>query len=68
MVKKIVILGEPTTVLLTRWIKKFKDEIKVLKIEDIVAKDLSDVFLSQINITPEKQFTKIFIDNRKPTN
>ena len=39
---------------------KFKDEIKVLKIEDIVAKDLSDVFLSQINITPEKQFTKIF--------
>ena len=39
---------------------KFKDEIKVLKIEDIIAKDLSDVFLSQINITPEKQFTKIF--------
>ncbi len=36
------------------------DEIKYLKIENIIAKDLSDNFLSQINTTPEKEFTQIF--------
>ena len=60
--KKIILIQSQTFLLVVDSDQpKFKkDEIKVLKIEDIVAKDLSDVFLSQINITPEKQFTKIF--------
>ena len=39
---------------------EFIDEIKFLKIENILAKDLSDNFLSQIDMTSEKEFTQIF--------
>ena len=39
---------------------KLKEEIKVVRIDDIIAKDLSNIFLTHINVTPEKQFTNIF--------
>ena len=36
------------------------DEIKFLEINDISAKDLSSVFLDQIETTPVNKFTKVF--------
>ncbi len=39
---------------------KINEEIKFLKIQDMIAKDLSDFFLSQIESTSENSFTKIF--------
>jgi peptidyl-prolyl cis-trans isomerase SurA len=39
---------------------QFIDEIKFLKIENILAKDLSNNFLSQIDMTSENEFTQIF--------
>ncbi len=40
--------------------KDFKDDIKFLKITDMVAKDLSETFLSRIELTEVNTFTDIF--------
>ena len=40
--------------------KNFNNEIKFLKIKDMVAKDLSETFLSRIELTEVNNFTDIF--------
>ena len=36
------------------------EEIKFLKIKDMASKDLSNLFLSQLDISEEKNFSKVF--------
>ena len=39
---------------------EIEDEIKFLKIKDMASKDLSDLFLKQLDISEEKSFTEVF--------
>ena len=39
---------------------EINNEIKFLKIQDMIAKDLSDFFLNRIEVTSENSFTEIF--------
>ncbi len=41
-------------------VENFNNEIKFLKIQDMVAKDISETFLSKIELTKENTFTDIF--------
>ena len=42
---------------------ELNDEIKFLELEDILAKDLSKLFLEQIEVTNENSFTEVFEAN-----